>query len=185
MGCADDLTPHDEKSYLARRLCSNTAAVSAQPGVEVVDGVALTSSGDTVLVLYNDAAPRPLAAPVKRVDAVLASGHSEVLVMQCALGSSTPPDAEIRALCYRDIKRLRPRLRCVVTVPLGDDVWVVLILSVMRGMSTVVGMGSIHFVEKNRADGIARLRSKAAPSEAALHELVATLYAAVGLRSTM
>ena len=187
MGCAQDLTPRDEKSYLAGALCSKTAPVGAKPVVEVVDGVALTSSGDTVLVLYRDAArPRPLAALVARVDAVLASGFGEVLVLQCALSSSTPPDAPARALCYREIKRLRPRIRCVVTVALGDDLWVVLIRTVMRGMSTVAGMGGIHFVEKSHADGIKRLRTKATastPSEAILRALTATLYESLDLPS--
>ncbi|MEO6954673.1 MAG: hypothetical protein ABI321_22935 [Polyangia bacterium] len=153
--------------------------------VQVVDDVALTTSGDTVIVLHKGPARiPPFTAMCGHIDALVASGHPSVLVLQFVLPTSSPPDGKTRAFTYSETKRVRAHLHCIVTVALGDDLWTSIVRTVLRGMSTVGGLHGIHFVEKSQEDGFTRLRSKASsntPSEAALRQITASLYAALDL----
>lgn len=153
--------------------------------VQVFDGIALATAGDAIVVLWN--AP----SRVERIRWVFSQAALHlracpegVVVLQMILQSASPPDAEGRAENKRGLDLLGGRLRRLVTVPLGDDLWASVVRMVMRGMFMLQGQSQKLTVSDSVHSGIAQLGSVATartPNARELDAGVGALFVALGL----
>lgn len=156
------------------------------PNVEVFDGVAAIVHGDTIVVLWKAAARVPRSRWFfDLAHGLVASRPAGVLCLQIILESASPPDGPTRALNAKEIRRLEPSLRRVVTVPVGGGLWASLIRTIMRSMFVVTGKGGLQIVTSTEAEGLDRLLEMAGPETPSRAELLAhvkALYAALDVR---
>lgn len=139
------------------------------------DGVAFTARDDVALVVWSAPATvergRWLAA---QVDVWLAQHRGPVSLVQVILATSKPPDPETRAQARQFLSRMRPRLRLLVTLPVGNELWTVLVRMVLRGLSLFDN--DVHSVVVADVDAAIAAIDRAAPLAAAARaELTDTL----------
>jgi hypothetical protein len=153
--------------------------------VETFDGVAVVKRGDLIQILY--AAPARLHRTrwlFDRIDE--RTGGMEVLALMVVLSTADPPDAETRAENTSRLRRIGPRLRRLVTVPLGDTFFVSIVRTVMRGLAVIHGNVRTHFVANSVDEGLVRViqaSRPATPSGERIREDLRALYAALGVRA--
>ena len=131
--------------------------------IEVGDGVAYAVRGDVILVLWK--APSRLSRGRWLFDATgkIASAMSSFAYVQIVLPSSSPPDKEMRTEASRWVERFASKLRTVVTVPIGDALWVNVVRTIMRAMFMLQGRASTHFVSDSVIGGVDKVRANATP----------------------
>ena len=100
------------------------------------DGVAFAANQDVGFMVWS--AP----ATVERghwlglcVEGWLAQRAGDVVVVQVILATSKPPDAATRADARQFLDRIAPRLRKLITLPIGNELWSVLVRMVLRGLN--------------------------------------------------
>jgi hypothetical protein len=131
--------------------------------IETKDGVAVAKRGDLFQIVYS--APARLHRTrwlFDRVDA-LTMGRGFVALM-VVLSTADPPDAATRAENVARLRQIGPRLRRLVTVPLGDTFHVAIVRTIMRALAVVQGHGRTHLVCSSIEDGVARVVQVAGPS---------------------
>jgi hypothetical protein len=135
--------------------------------VETFDGVAIAECGDVLLVVWkSDATLARYDWFEPRVFA-MAERHESIAICQFILSSSRPPDAALRARLRATLVRLGPRMRRLVSVPIGDAIWLTLVRGIMRGMAILSGQSGAVFVAANvesALDRIAQVRTADTPS---------------------
>jgi hypothetical protein len=97
-----------------------------------------------------------------------------VLVLQLIAQSSTPPDDEARKLARARFTSVGSALRLMVTVPLGDELWTIVVRTIMRGIFVVTGSSKSLRVA-TRADAIDVLYEAASETTPTRQEIEAAI----------
>lgn len=144
--------------------------------VHTNDGVALIARGDTLSVVYK--APARLHRSrwiYDAADALAAENPEGILCLLVVLSTADPPDAATRAENTARLRKLGPQLRKLVTVPVGDMLWLRLVRTIMRGMSIIHGQADCHVIASTVDEGLSRLFEGAGPKTPTLAQLEADL----------
>ena len=163
----------------------------ARPGmaVEVFQDVAFGERGDVHLTVWKGrASPEVVRRAFDTAQLLIDRQPDGIVIFQIVPSSSTPPNAEGRAVATRGFQRIRPQLRRLVTVALGDAFWMSIVRTVMRGAGMLNGMYGIQAIEATEARGLLRVREKASPATPSQTELqagIAELYAALDVEREM
>ena len=156
----------------------------AAAGVQVYDGLAVTTRGDVVLALWKEPARLHRAKWLfDQVDAFAKDHPQGILAAYFILPSSSPPDGPARAENQRRLQSLTPRIRRFLLVPLGDAMWTAIVRTVLRGVAIVVGMKN-HAIARDERDAFDQLlaySSPRTPSRAELESASADLFEALGV----
>jgi hypothetical protein len=147
------------------------------PGkVHTHDGVAIVTRGDVLSVVYKAPARLHRSRFIYDAADLLAAKNPEgILCILLVLPTADPPDAPTRAENTARLRKLGPALRMLVTVPIGDMLWMRLVRTIMRGMSIVQGQGARHAITSTVYDGLARLFEEAGPKTPTAIQLEADL----------
>jgi hypothetical protein len=118
-----------------------------EPAV-VGDGVACVARGDVLLSLWVAPASQPRWRDVvfAQLSRLVERQPAGVVVVQVILSSSSPPDMRTRAAVQGDLRSLGPRLRGVITLPVGDSLWQGLVRTLVRTMLLLSGHAKTFFV---------------------------------------
>lgn len=139
---------------------------------ETFDGVGTITHGDVFIMLWRDGTRQDQTRWVfERVEAHAAKHPSGTLVFQLILPTSSLPDGSTRADNQKRLKVLSPQLRRIVTVPLGDAIWLSLVRTTMRGIAMVSGCGKTQLVADDEASGLDALLQAAGRDTPPRHEL--------------
>lgn len=151
--------------------------------VEVGDGVATIALGDTLVEVWRSPASAERWRWVQaRRDRLLAT-RTEMLDLSIILGSSSPPNAALRSEMQADFKRMGPKMRRMVVVPVGTSVWISLVRAIVRGILLVSGGSKQQSVASSLDEGIERVRDLAGadtPMAAVLRDGARRLATALG-----
>jgi hypothetical protein len=148
--------------------------------VQLNDGVAAVAAGDALVLVYKT----PARVHRSRwcydlADALAEKRPGGIVILLVVLSSSDPPDAPTRVENARRMRALAGKLRTLVTVPVGDDMWLNIVRSVMRLTTWMQGKSASMPVTATLERGIDALleaRSSETPSRETLMELVRGLY---------
>lgn len=138
-----------------------STGVSEQPrAVNVYDGVATSSVGNVYLVVYQRAARLPRTRFIFDGADALAKRHPEgIHCLMLILPTADPPDTETQRENRTRLQRLRPVIRQLISVPIGDTFRISVVRTIMRCLNVVQGFSHTHRVESSLQQGIARLIS--------------------------
>lgn len=148
------------------------------------DGLAAVQCGDVLIVLWK------LPATSERFDWLearlheAARAHASFVVCQVILASSSPPNARLRARIREVMDGLRGKMRRVVSVALGDAVWMSVVRVVMRGLSILSGHGDASTIARTAREGLDHILAAAGPDTPdrdALEDALASAAAALGI----
>jgi len=146
--------------------------------VEVRDGVALTQLGDTLLVIWREAATLDRwNYQLNRIETMAASRAAGILCLTLIAGLATPPDAAVRQQMTDDYRRMGTMVRRLVVVPLGDSVWIGVVRALVRAILLLSGHARRQRVAGTVDEGLAQIRAAAGPETPTLRELKAGLVA--------
>lgn len=151
--------------------------------IEVIDGVATRVVGDIVIVLWRSPASRERWKRLARAcEAVAEESPHGLVCLDLILPSSTAPDATLRAEMQEDFRKIRPKMRRLVVVPLGDSTWLALVRTLVRAVLLVSGLSKQHSVVGTVTQGIdavLEVKSARTPSHDQLHKIVRELFRAL------
>lgn len=175
-GWAPEKVPQRHRLATARPC--EPCKVSEMVEIAAKDGVAYAVRGDVAIALWKDAARvergRWLFSGIERTAAQLPT----FVILQLILPSSTPPDGPMREESVKFVKRLGPRIRRIVTVPLGDALWMNVVRTIMRAMFMLQrSLGTEMLVAADAAAGFKLLREAATPRTPNEEELIADVRA--------
>ncbi|HEY3496747.1 MAG TPA: hypothetical protein VGK73_18740 [Polyangiaceae bacterium] len=162
-----------------------TAGAELPEGEAVLfDGVGVLRRGDLCLVVYQK------AARIERtrwlfdsIDTVLARTDGDIMGFLIVLPTSDPPDGATRQENLARIRRIGPRLRCLVTTPIGNAFKIGVVRTVLRGLNTMLGYAGTRFVTDTVEEGLTRLleaKSALTPTADQILLVITTLYVALG-----
>jgi hypothetical protein len=140
--------------------------------IQVGDEVAFVARGDVILILWKG--PSRLARGQWLFDETtqFAEKASSFSCMQIILPSSSPPDKPMRDESNRWFARFAPKLRTIVTVPVGDALWINVVRAIMRTMFMLHGRSSTHFVFDSPRAAARKLRETATSDTPSLDTLL-------------
>jgi hypothetical protein len=115
--------------------------------------------GDVVVVLWKAPARFSRGRWLFEATAKNVANFSSFAYLQVVLPSSSPPDKEMRAEANRWLQRFAPKLRMMVTVPIGDALWVNVVRTIMRAMFMLQGRTSTHSVFDSIGAGVDKVRA--------------------------
>jgi hypothetical protein len=142
--------------------------------------------GDTVLAVWRDPARLSRGRFVfDKVRECIARNPQGILVCQIVLRTSTPPDAPARAEIGQTVRELQANMRRVVTLPVGDAMWMSLVRTMMRGMFMLSGQSKRHLVAGDVGEAVAQLqevRGPQTPDRGQMLDVVAQLYGLLGVK---
>jgi hypothetical protein len=151
--------------------------------IQVFDGVSLTSIGDTLLTLYT--APARLHRSrwaYDRADELARAQPEGVMGLMIVLPTADAPDAPTRMENRIRLRRLTGSLRRLVTVPVGDELRISIVRTIMRTMLWMQGQSRLMPVHDTLDGGVDCLLEVATPRspgrqqvEAAIGELYRAL----------
>jgi hypothetical protein len=125
----------------------------------VGDGVAYAMRGDVVVVVWQAPARATRGRWLFEATAKNVESLSSFAYLQIVLPTSSPPDKDMREEANRWLQRFAPKLRMMVTVPIGDALWVNVVRTIMRAMFVLQGRSSTHFVTDTVVAGVDKVRS--------------------------
>ena len=136
-----------------------TEGVRAPEGkVLLRDGVAMLRRGDTFLIVYQKAARLERTRWLfDVVDGALATTNADVLGLMVVLPSADPPDTVTHQENFTRLSKLGPRVRRLVTVPVGNAFKISVVRAVMRGLNVILGHTGTRFIANTVEEGLARL----------------------------
>ena len=153
--------------------------------VQTNDGVAFATRGDVVYVVYGAAARLHRSRWLfDHTDTVVARCPEGIIVFMIILPNSGPPDAATRRENVVRMRKLGTALRRCVTVPVGDDLHMAVVRTVMRALGVIQGSGRLQRVEKDIVHGVRSVIEAASPRTPTAEELEAdlrTMYSALGV----
>jgi hypothetical protein len=153
------------------------------------DGIAVAVAGDLLVALWSERATlermRWLGARLEEFAA--GRGEGEVLMLIVILPKSSPPEGAARAESNALVRRLGGRARLVVTVPLGDSLWLLVVRAVMRTTFVLSGNAKRLSIASTEADGIRQIlaeSSSATPGAQEIEQMLSGLYARLAVART-
>ena len=163
--------------------------LGAREGVEMDDGVGLVQMGDTLVVLWS----KPATAErwrfqLAHLERVAESRGDGILVLIVIPSVDTPPGEAVRAEMQAALRRLGPKLRRLVAVPLGHSLWLSVIRTTMRGLMVASGQSQRHRVAGSVSEGLKQLQEKASTETPSVDELmkgVEVLSLALGTKDSL
>jgi hypothetical protein len=154
--------------------------------IDMRDGVALSSRGDTLTMVWQSAARLPRTRwAFDRIDRFAAGKDGGILVLMIVLPSADPPDAAARLENERRTRILAHRIRRFATVVIGDTVWQVLVRGIIRAMvmphrQLSGGTITVDFTVEAGVTAMLDASGPRTPSFARIFSDVQALYAALG-----
>jgi hypothetical protein len=156
----------------------------AEKGILTQDGVALKTLGSALVVLWQ--APASIerwAWVVTHVEKLAGKYPEGISLLQLVLPSSNPPDSATRSRIQADCKRIGPRLDKLITVTVGDALWMSIVRTIVRGMLLLSGLSRSVVFAKNVAEAVKCIQDAHlpdTPSTADLKAGIQELFAALG-----
>jgi len=153
--------------------------------VEVFDGVAASWAGDTFITLWNAAGRLHRSRWLYDLaEKGLAERSGSISGMLVLLPTADPPDRATRVENAVRLRRLKPSMRRLVTVALGDSFRVSIARSVLRGMALVGAISRSMEIETTLERGARALLTTASPESPSLddiREILVAQYEALGV----
>jgi hypothetical protein len=161
--------------------------MAEKSGVRTNDGVAVVIRGDVVLIVYQ--APARLHRTrwlFDLLDKAAADNPGGIKGFMVVLPTADPPDAKTRAENATRIRKLGSSLHLMVTVPVGDALWMSLVRTVMRAMHLIEGRSRHHAVMTTLEAGLNRLyeESEAMPPRAQVEADLDAAHEALGVKAS-
>ena len=150
--------------------------------LEVFDGVALGTQGDAMLTLWKSGSRAHRLNWMFEFSEKFIVTQPSFVIMQVILPSSEPPDGDARKAISRQLEKLRPHMRRLVTVPIGDSFRISIVRSVMRAVALLSGLSGVQVIAADEEIGIRKLleaASKDTPSAAELKQSMRALHDAL------
>ncbi|HEX3771198.1 MAG TPA: serine/threonine-protein kinase [Polyangiaceae bacterium] len=155
--------------------------------VQTFDGVALSTRGDVLSMVWQSSARLPRTRwAFDCIERFAAETGESFLVLMVTLPSAYPPDAQARQENDRRIAAVGHRVRKFATVVTGDSVWQTLIRGVIRAMvlpyRSLAG-GGASTIDATVEGGVRSLLRAAGPRTPPFERIlgdVQALYAALG-----
>lgn len=149
---------------------------------DTFDGIAVAVSGDLLVALWSEPGTLDRMRWLGRqLDKFTADrGEGEALMLMVIHPKSSPPEGAARAESNAIAKRLGARARLVVTVPLGDSLWLLVVRTVMRTTFVLSGNAKRLSIAGTEADGIREIvaaRREATPGAHEIEAMLEGLYA--------
>jgi hypothetical protein len=158
-------------------------------GFDSSDGIAVAVAGDLLVALWSEPGTlermRWLGARLEEFAAN--RGEGDVLMLMVILPKSSPPEATARAESNAIVRRLGGRARLVVTVPLGDSLWLLVVRAVMRTTFVLSGNAKRLSIASTEAEGIRQIldaRRDATPGAHEIEGMLSGLYARLAVART-
>lgn len=155
-----------------------------QGKVFVYDGVGMLFRGDTCLAVYQK------AARIERtrwlfdvVENYLLDHDTDLLAFLIVLPSADPPDAPTRQENTNRMRKIAPRVRRLVTVPIGNAFKVNVVRAIMRGLNFLLRQSDTHSIADTVEEGLDVLFEVASvrtPPARQIHEDIGAIYQALG-----
>lgn len=162
------------------------------PGVELIpqgkvlvyDGVGMLFRGDTCLVVYQK------AARIERtrwlfdvVENYLLDNDTELLAFLIILPSAGTPDTPTWQENTDRMRKIGPRIRRLVTTPIGNAFRANLVRTVMRGLNVLLRHSDTRSIANTIDEGLDELLKAASvntPPACQIHDDIAVIYQALG-----
>jgi hypothetical protein len=155
--------------------CSRRYPTRVTSGLETHDGIAVRACGDVLVVMWREASRIERIRWLGRcIDERIAANES-VVCCQIILASSSPPDAPARREGQALFERTGESIRRLVTVPVGDDLWMSIVRTILRGMAIVSRQPVEQRIASNLRQGLDYVHEVAGPRTPQRHELAATV----------
>jgi hypothetical protein len=152
--------------------------------VEVFDGVAGLTLGDTLLTLWQTPArPERIRQVTEWTEALIAETPGTIAACQFLLSTASPPNSAARAEALRGFRLVEPHARRLITVPLGDAVWHSIVRGIIRAGVAAWGRHKLIKVAASRAEAfdlLTEIATPRSPGRAELEAGLAALDAALG-----
>ncbi len=152
--------------------------------VLVYDGVGMLFRGDVCVIVYQKAARLERTRWLfDVVENFLAGTDTDLLAFMLVLPSADPPDAETRQENTDRMRRLGPRIRRLVTTPIGNAFKVNVVRAIMRGLNVVLGNRDKQFIADTVDQGLMRLleaTSERTPTIQQMRADIAAIYRELG-----
>lgn len=153
--------------------------------VEVFDGVASITLGDTLLTLWQAPARAARIRHVTEVASALVRARAgSIAACQFLLPSASPPRLQERADISAGLDVVMPRARRLVTTPLGDATWQSMVRSVMRAGLFLIGQSTRVKVASSATEAfelLDQVSTEESPGRDALEAALRSLYDALKL----
>lgn len=126
------------------------------------DGVATVSVGDALLILWKSGATATRIRWVNdRAVELIERSPDGIVAAQFLLPTATPPGLREVTPVRESLRRVQPRSRLLVVVPLGDSGWQSIVRSVMKAGLAILGQSERIKVARDGAEAFALLASAA------------------------
>jgi hypothetical protein len=150
--------------------------------VEHRDGIALVRTGDVLVAVWKLAATRERFDWLTEHLRTMADRWPSFVVLQLIMSSSSPPDAPLRARVRAVMRELDGRMRFLVSVPLGDALWMTIVRTIMRGLTVIsgqTGRTSVASTVSQGLDHVAAVAREATPTRDELIDAILAVLAAL------
>lgn len=122
------------------------------------DGVATVSVGDALLILWRSGATAPRIRWVNdRAISLIERSPDGIVAAQFLLASATPPGLREVGPVRESLRRVQPKSRVLVVVPLGDSGWQSIVRSVMKAGLAILGQSERIKVARDDTEAFALL----------------------------
>jgi hypothetical protein len=155
-----------------------------QGKVLTYDGVGMLFRGDTCLIVYQK------AARIERtrwlfdvVENYLLDHDTDLLAFMIILPSADPPDAATRQENAERMRKIGPRVRKLVTMPIGNAFKVQMVRAIMRGIDFVLRHADKRSTADTVDEGLQQLLEDASshtPPAGQIRDDIGVIYQALG-----
>jgi len=146
--------------------------------VAAFDGLAVACTGDVLFALWQKPATWARFDELEQQMEAMARDHETFIVCQLILSSSTPPNAALRARLRVVMRRFEGRMRYLISVPLGDAIWMGIVRVIMRGLAIISGHAATSSVSATAEEALERVAWAAGGRTPDREALVAAVLAA-------
>ncbi len=146
--------------------------------VAAFDGLVVACAGDVLFALWQKPASAARLDWLEQRMEAMASDYDTFVVCQLILSSSTPPDAALRARVREAMRRFEGRMRYLISVPLGDAIWMGIVRVIMRGIAIISGHAATSSVAATAEEALERIAWAAGGRTPDRDALVAAVLAA-------
>jgi hypothetical protein len=148
------------------------------------DGVGTLRRGDVQVMVYQSAARLERTRWLfDIIDLSAERVEGGLLGLLIVLPSADPPDSATHRENFARLRALGPRVRRLVTVPIGTAFRTSMVRAVMHGLNVILGHSGTRFVADSLDTGLARLLEARSPKTPSPTQLIAdtrALYLALG-----